>query len=664
MNKTLLRKGLSTLAATLVGSLAIAQQAPRWHVLLVGVDHYRGNAFPSLPGSDLDVKEIASALERSWRVPPASVKLLTGPAETTKENILTQFNNWIINPATPGDIVVFAFCGHGSQVPDPHKGSLISEVILPTDAACDSSGDLSPQTTITGPEIGKLLDELKGKGVANVTLFFDSCNSGSVTRGLFTSRGFHNPAVDRAPGGQARLLGESNGYVSMSAARFDQEARETPTGGVFTHALVKALTELANQKPTYESLYFKVRDIMARAPTSFSQEPVIEGEERRKLFSDDVSPQTAVFGVTVVNGKLQMDGGALQLVTPKSRFAIFGPGQDVESSDPIAYAFADNISDSSCDLTLDSEAGTAPHSELLRGCQAVLVQDGDLGHQGLLIATSLAAGSPFTKVKNLPYVNLVTEATPTSLVLTKNNNAGWSLRSSDGTDLGRFEESDAGVDDLAKTLKAIAKSNLICSLGPSPGTHGIQLKVRLVPVRCDQEETMTGIAGSGGDLPQDAKLQPGDHFAVQVCGSSQGINGWDPYCAIIGATPTHQVQNLWPDPTATHEMSKVLADGKWHWLCRGAGYMPENGTDYKKVETFSIDPQNDGFGRQILKVIATRQYVDFSALISSDPKRGVATSPLETLLAGGQANLTVRGPKSLASEWVAVTRSVTGVPKN
>jgi hypothetical protein len=94
-------------------------------------------------------------------------------AEATRDAILTKLTN-MINDARPGDVLVFQFAGHGTQVEDfdRDEDDAQDEAFCPVDYAQ-----------------GRLIIDDDFKGVfrrlatgIGLTCFFDSCHSGSVTR--------------------------------------------------------------------------------------------------------------------------------------------------------------------------------------------------------------------------------------------------------------------------------------------------------------------------------------------------------------------------------------------------------------------------------------------------------------------------------------------------
>jgi hypothetical protein len=150
-----------------------------------------------------------------------------------------------------------------------------------------------------------------------LTLIFDSCHSGSITRGI--------------PGGRSRYIQPDprpvadasdppkpvdKGALIISAAQDDEVARELidPDGkprGVFSWALTRALLASTNDE-TAESLFLRTRAIMRAAGAT--QEPVIAGvasRQRQPVAGGEGSESTPVVPVieSDEDGTVLLQGG-------------------------------------------------------------------------------------------------------------------------------------------------------------------------------------------------------------------------------------------------------------------------------------------------------------------------------------------------------------------
>lgn len=190
-----------SLGAVLLSSLAAA---PRDRALVVGVNQYPGIVSQGRPGGRNligavpDAKTFVSLLTSTFRFEPADVRLLTDE-QATKANILDNFQQWLIDGTGPGDRVVFYYSGHGATAAiDEGEGrKRLTSTIVPSDASGDLDTPGSPILgMIDGKAIGSLVAKLNGRDVMVVA---DSCQSGSVTRGL-TGAG--------ATGARARTISE------------------------------------------------------------------------------------------------------------------------------------------------------------------------------------------------------------------------------------------------------------------------------------------------------------------------------------------------------------------------------------------------------------------------------------------------------------------------
>jgi hypothetical protein len=118
-------------------------------------------------------------LTSKFEFPPANVLVLTDE-KATHAGIVAAFKKHLIANTQRGDIVVFHYSGHGSQMKDVSGDELdgLDETIVPHDSR-DPAGKVFD---ISDDEINSLLQELSKK-TQNITFIFDSCNSGTVTRG-------------------------------------------------------------------------------------------------------------------------------------------------------------------------------------------------------------------------------------------------------------------------------------------------------------------------------------------------------------------------------------------------------------------------------------------------------------------------------------------------
>ncbi len=146
--------------------------------LLVGINDYApvGAGGPDLRGCVNDVRDMANTLSVLGIVPatPATMQIITD-ARATRAAILNGFK-WLIKGAKKGDVLVFHYSGHGSQMADVSGDELDKkdETICPHDYATAGM--------IKDDDFRALLAGLPA-GV-NLDIILDSCHSGTGTREL------------------------------------------------------------------------------------------------------------------------------------------------------------------------------------------------------------------------------------------------------------------------------------------------------------------------------------------------------------------------------------------------------------------------------------------------------------------------------------------------
>jgi metacaspase-1 len=136
--------------------------------VLVGVDTYERADVPVLRGCVNDVILVRRLLKEGFGVPNEEIRVVVN-ARATKAAILHRLRVTMA-AARPGDVVVFYFSGHGSQVRDRDGDELsdsLDEVICPYDM------DWDRRTYILDDELDAIFDTV-GEGVL-IEAFFDCC---------------------------------------------------------------------------------------------------------------------------------------------------------------------------------------------------------------------------------------------------------------------------------------------------------------------------------------------------------------------------------------------------------------------------------------------------------------------------------------------------------
>jgi hypothetical protein len=149
--------------------------------LLIGVNGYE-HVNP-LSGCLNDVELLGGVLTERYGFDASEVTRVIDP-DNRRADILAAFDT-VVADTQSGDGVLIYYSGHGSQVRDRdgEEPDDMDETIVPR----DSGRGAEPNRDITDDEIHSVVQALTAKG-ADVTFIFDSCHSGSATRGLFRKK--------------------------------------------------------------------------------------------------------------------------------------------------------------------------------------------------------------------------------------------------------------------------------------------------------------------------------------------------------------------------------------------------------------------------------------------------------------------------------------------
>jgi len=258
--------------------------------LIIGIDIYlpdnvaginsKRPSWINLDGCVNDAMSIKTLLEAKYGFGEDHICLLSNE-KATREGIINGIKQ-LTEISQKGDIVVIYYAGHGSQIRNvtSSEADQKDETIVPSDGYLGVAD-------IRDKEINELFYQLSEKGVI-LTAIFDSCHSGSISRGLAD----HEPKsryLSPVPNAQVNdptipqeLMGKN--VLIVSAAQDEESAKEQEDEqgnphGAFTYALIKTLMTLPANSPAIKIIE-STRAVMKY--NGKSQEPVFEGNDIRK----------------------------------------------------------------------------------------------------------------------------------------------------------------------------------------------------------------------------------------------------------------------------------------------------------------------------------------------------------------------------------------------
>ncbi|MES2304990.1 MAG: caspase family protein [Gemmatimonadota bacterium] len=316
---------------------AITQRA-----LLIGIEDYPG--LPKLHGCINDARLMQAILRDTFGFPAENITLLENEA-ATRDAILAAFDA-LIAATNHDDVVVITYAGHGSQMTDLEgdEPTGLDSTIMPY----DSEGWQGKNRDITDDEIGLKLQAL-GERTSCITLIFDSCHSGTITRDAMGTGGRSVPADTRAPAALGRspvpgVLPDSGAtgpsgwmpvtekYVVISGCRDEETSFEynPPEGaGEVTHG---ALTYFLAQQLKQVTPTTTYRDIFERAAglvnaVHSAQHPQMEGKSNRVIFGmRELVPQKFVRVTKRDGDAVTLAAGVAQGATVGSVYSVYPQG--------------------------------------------------------------------------------------------------------------------------------------------------------------------------------------------------------------------------------------------------------------------------------------------------------------------------------------------------
>jgi hypothetical protein len=321
--------------------------------LLIGIDRYERLPYP-LDGCVNDARVLGGLLERSFGFRPEAITWLLND-QATRDRMLAELDA-LVAATGQDDVVVIAYSGHGSQMTDRDgdEAEAMDETIVPYDSgrAPDENRD------ITDDELYVRLLALSER-TPFVTLLFDCCHSGSVSRDGFGERvrwvpPDRRPASELPPSTRSRDgvpadrdLGPSGWlplgqrYVLVAGCLDDESSYEhtvVQDGSTVTHgALTYFLTQqIAGAGPgtTYRDVFDGAAAMVTA--TYPRQHPQMEGASDRELFGvRDIVPMRFANVCSRAGSVVTIRAGLVHGASPGSRWGVYPPGtKEVDEQTP------------------------------------------------------------------------------------------------------------------------------------------------------------------------------------------------------------------------------------------------------------------------------------------------------------------------------------------
>lgn len=684
-----------------------ANSAPKKRALLVGISDYcpkpgsvdcsptnsTGKYWWSL-NSKADVEVLAEILKTNYHFD--EVTILQTKAETTHKAIIDAFKSKLIGPTQENDIVYFHYSGHGASIPDDGDPGDIEpdgkdESLVPSDYK--SRQDFS--NNIRDDEIGRLLDELSARKPGNVTVSMDSCHSGTATRGgdeVALQRGESwqgempensargNDGADDKGSGLTRGNEVPKNYLFLAAANPRQTAWEyasvqkDKTGknqsvkmGLFTYALAKALRQ-ATDKTSYRDLFYQISATIAGAQRI--QNPQIEGSIDTAVLNGSALPvDPFILVVPGSDGKPLLQAGDIQGMTRGSKFAICPAGtrnKDECRVTKLAEATIEDVYQRESLLTVqgNKKLDLIPGKPLrafeteraldFSALKVLATDDLDQlpgGKDALASIRKFALGEPASRGSG----NYDVMVRPVDKEDKMTDFSGAILQRSDGAIFGKVP---AGPD-LGKRIRGYLENEIrwktVANMNNVNPNLGVEMRLyRTAGMRKNgifeeskEGELMVEAAkkdgGSGGGL----QLLEDEFVRLEI----RNPNAFPVYVTVLDLMPDGRIGAAFPNPGKC--LSTTFQESS------DCNNKIEPGATLKQY--FRMVPPE---GRESFKALVTRDYTDFSPLVTPDGPRAAGRGsqhPIGTILRAlydPDDTIARRGIENMTAEpqtWTAQT---------
>ncbi|SEQ96772.1 Caspase domain-containing protein [Nitrosomonas sp. Nm51] len=298
--------------------------------LIVGAGQYKSAKIPDLPGPPQDARRFYQLLTgpNGYGFPKENVCVLVDEAATTA-NFKRYFSNFLIEQAQPNDEVVIYYAGHGSQTRDRDgdEPDGMDETFVFHDARDSGIKDF------TDDEFDELLTRLHQK-TSHITVFLDSCNSGTALRGdtEFLSRYIPPPETEttreRSTAAKPATNGQKTGWISKSlpgivvftAAGDGTVALERNARGIFTDAILTTFGQVNATQLTYAQAARQIRPLVK---AESYQIPYFQGDLQRTVFAGVNRKLPLAWEIIEIAPQLKLGGFPLPGIDTGAEFRVY-----------------------------------------------------------------------------------------------------------------------------------------------------------------------------------------------------------------------------------------------------------------------------------------------------------------------------------------------------
>jgi hypothetical protein len=246
-------------------------------ILAIGVSHYSDIYLKDLPGPRQDLDNLKRLLVESTQTALFAPEQFIELFDPESDELRYVFNNYLLEGSKENDILILYFSGHGVSIGRDDFGFCTSDTII------------HPTAHVALPlSVIKFSEILKSIQIANVIpiIIIDACYSGIAGRALIVPS---SEAISNLHGQLNSVVASS--YALLCSCSDDEKSIDTPTGGVFSNALVNIASEgLPNSQPKKPLL--SLSDIFPRLTAEVLK---YTGETIPRLYLGDTLPEFPLF---------------------------------------------------------------------------------------------------------------------------------------------------------------------------------------------------------------------------------------------------------------------------------------------------------------------------------------------------------------------------------